>query len=55
MAIQPGDPLLNGKYDVLRLIGEGALCRVWLAEEPSLPRRRPGGVGVPLANEYIQA
>jgi serine/threonine protein kinase len=34
MPLQPGQIILNGKYHLLRLIGEGGMARVWLAEEP---------------------
>jgi serine/threonine-protein kinase len=33
MNIQSGETILNGKYRILRLIGEGSFARVWLAEE----------------------
>ena len=33
MAFQDGQLILNGKYRVIRLVGEGAMARVWLAEE----------------------
>ncbi len=40
MSIQPGKSILNGKYRILRLIGEGGMARVWLAEEPRFGNRR---------------
>ena len=33
MPIHKGATILNGKYRILRLIGEGGMARVWLAEE----------------------
>ncbi len=39
MPIQPGQAILNGKYHILRLIGEGGMARVWLAEEPRFANR----------------
>ena len=39
MSIQPGESILNGKYRILRLIGEGGMARVWLAEEPAMGRQ----------------
>ena len=33
MALQPGVTILNDKYRILSLIGEGGMARVWLAEE----------------------
>ena len=33
MVIYKGATILNGKYRILRLIGEGGMARVWLAEE----------------------
>lgn len=37
--LQPGSNILNGKYRILRLIGEGGFARVWLAEEPAAGRQ----------------
>ena len=39
MPIQQGD-ILNGKYRILRLIGEGGMARVWLAVEPGFGKRQ---------------
>mgnify|MGYP005845478459 FL=1 len=33
MSLQPGESILNGKYRILKLAGEGGMGRVWLAEE----------------------
>jgi formylglycine-generating enzyme required for sulfatase activity/tRNA A-37 threonylcarbamoyl transferase component Bud32 len=33
MNMEPGQTILNGKYRIERLIGEGGMARVWLAEE----------------------
>ena len=38
--LQPEQSILNGKYRILRLIGEGGMARVWLAEEPGFGRRQ---------------
>jgi formylglycine-generating enzyme required for sulfatase activity/tRNA A-37 threonylcarbamoyl transferase component Bud32 len=40
MTLQPGETILNGKYHVLKLIGEGGMARVWLAEEPRFGSRK---------------
>jgi two-component system phosphate regulon response regulator PhoB len=34
MPLAPDQLILNDKYRILRLLGEGAAARVWLAEEP---------------------
>jgi len=39
MAIFPNTTILNGKYRILRLIGEGGMARVWLAEEVHFARQ----------------
>ena len=39
MALKRGTPILDGRYRIERLIGEGAFTRVWLAEE--VPRKLP--------------
>lgn len=39
MALQPGQTILNGKYHILKLIGEGGMARVWLAEELTFGNR----------------
>lgn len=33
MALAPDQYILNGKYRIVKLIGEGGMARVWLAEE----------------------
>lgn len=33
------DTVLNGKYHILRLIGEGGMARVWLTEEVTFGNR----------------
>ena len=33
MPLREGETILNGKYRILKLIGEGGMARVWLAEE----------------------
>jgi serine/threonine-protein kinase len=38
--LQANTTILNGKYRILRLIGEGGMARVWLAEEPGFGKRR---------------
>jgi len=40
MSFQPGDVILNGKYHILRFIGEGGMARVWLAEELTFGQRQ---------------
>ena len=40
MNIQPGQVILNGKYRIEGLIGEGGMARVWLAEELTFGHRR---------------
>jgi formylglycine-generating enzyme required for sulfatase activity/serine/threonine protein kinase len=40
LVFTPGKTILNGKYRLLRLIGEGGMARVWLAEEPGFGGRR---------------
>lgn len=39
MALTPGETILNGKYRILRLVGEGGMARVWLADEPAVGRQ----------------
>ena len=39
MPLAEGQTICRDKYRVLRLIGEGAFARVWLAEEPEFGRR----------------
>lgn len=39
MPLKPGQTICSGKYHVLRLIGEGAFARVWLAEESAAGRQ----------------
>ena len=33
MLLQTNQTILNGKYRIIRLLGEGGMARVWLAEE----------------------
>lgn len=40
MSLQAGQTILDGKYRILKLIGEGGMARVWLAEEPEFGGRR---------------
>lgn len=40
MPLREGDQILESKYQILRLIGQGASARVWLAEEPRFGNRR---------------
>jgi serine/threonine-protein kinase len=40
MSLQPGQIILNGKYRVIKLLGEGGMARVWLAEEPEFGGRQ---------------
>jgi WD40 repeat protein/tRNA A-37 threonylcarbamoyl transferase component Bud32 len=40
MPLQLGDTILNGKYRVISLAGEGGMARVWLAEELTFGRRK---------------
>jgi len=40
MTLQPGQTILNGKYHILKLIGEGGMARVWLAEELTFGGRK---------------
>lgn len=39
MPLKPGQTILDGKYRILRLIGEGGFARVWLTEEPAAGRQ----------------
>ncbi|MCP4165629.1 MAG: serine/threonine protein kinase, partial [Chloroflexi bacterium] len=39
MSLTPNTTILNGKYHILRLIGEGGMARVWLAEELQFERQ----------------
>jgi len=39
MSLHEGETILDGKYRILKLIGEGATARVWLAEEPEFAGR----------------
>jgi len=34
MSLREGETILNGKYYIVKLLGEGGMARVWLAEEP---------------------
>ena len=38
MPIGPNQLVLNGKYRMLKLIGEGGMAHVWLADEPHFDR-----------------
>jgi formylglycine-generating enzyme required for sulfatase activity len=40
MPLAPEQTILDGKYRILRLIGEGGMARVWQAEEPRFGGRR---------------
>ena len=40
MPLSPNTTILNGKYCVLHLVGEGAFARVWLAEETEFGARQ---------------
>jgi tRNA A-37 threonylcarbamoyl transferase component Bud32 len=40
LTLQPGQTILNGKYHILHLIGEGGMARVWLAEELTFGSRQ---------------
>jgi formylglycine-generating enzyme required for sulfatase activity len=39
MPLTPNTTIINGKYHILRLIGEGGMARVWLAEEVHFGRQ----------------
>ncbi|MFZ1549839.1 MAG: protein kinase, partial [Anaerolineae bacterium] len=39
MPLEPDKTILNGKYHIERLLDEGGMARVWLAEEPKLRRQ----------------
>ena len=60
MPFTPGLNILNGKYTILRLIGEGGMARVWLAEEVTFGQRQVaikephGGLGSTDAQEIQQ-
>ncbi len=38
--MEPGQTIVHGKYQLQRLIGEGGMARVWLAEELTFGHRR---------------
>lgn len=40
MSLREGETILNGKYHIVRLLGEGGCARVWLAEEPEFGGRK---------------
>ncbi|HOU24821.1 MAG TPA: protein kinase, partial [Anaerolineae bacterium] len=40
MALLAGETILEGKYRILKLLGEGGAARVWLAEEPEFGGRK---------------
>ena len=39
MSLREGETILNDKYYILELVGEGSFARVWKAEEPEFGRR----------------
>ena len=39
MPLQADQIILNGKYHIVRLLGEGGMARVWLAEERTFGNR----------------
>ena len=39
MPLQPDTKILNNKYHIVRLLGEGGMARVWLAEELTFHQR----------------
>ena len=39
MPLQPDTKILNNKYHIVRLLGEGGMARVWLAEELTFRQR----------------
>lgn len=39
VTLTPRSTILNGKYRVLHLIGEGGMCRVWLAQDLTFANR----------------
>lgn len=34
MPLEPDKTILNGKYHIERILGEGGMARVWLAKQP---------------------
>ena len=40
MPLQADTIIRDGKYRIVRLIGEGGMARVWLAEEPEFGDRQ---------------
>ena len=40
MPLSPGISIRDDKYHIIRLIGEGGMARVWLAEEPNFGNRQ---------------
>ncbi|MCP4212984.1 MAG: SUMF1/EgtB/PvdO family nonheme iron enzyme [Halieaceae bacterium] len=40
MSLTPNTTILNDKYHILRLVGEGGMARVWLAKEPEFRNRQ---------------
>ena len=40
MVLTAGETILNGKYRIIRLLGEGGMARVWLAEEMTFGNRQ---------------
>ena len=45
MPLAAGQTILNGKYKILELIGEGAFVRVWLADDLLAGRWRSRSCG----------
>ncbi|MGB4980119.1 MAG: protein kinase [Anaerolineae bacterium] len=39
MPLEPDKTILNGKYHIERILGEGGMARVWLAKEPAFHQR----------------
>ncbi len=40
MSLTPNTTILNDKYHIMRLVGEGGMARVWLAKEPEFRNRQ---------------
>ena len=45
LSLSEGDSILNSMYQILKLIGEGGIARVWLAVPPSMPSAGSGRLG----------
>jgi serine/threonine protein kinase len=54
MTLQPNQTILDGKYRIVRLIGEGAFARVWLAEETEFGGR-PVAIKEPRADRLTES